>query len=68
MRSEGIGNVRKKGKASVVSSLYPYESIIKVHMKNIKIFVIYYQNAKHPYQYKSPVCTVTCLQKGRLER
>ncbi len=49
---EGIENVRKNGK---VSSLYPYEAVVRVYMKNVKSFVIDYKNAKHSYQYRSTV-------------
>lgn len=44
--------MRKNGK---VSSLYPYEAVIRVYMKSVKAFVIDYKNAKHSYQYRSSV-------------
>jgi len=44
--------MRKNGK---VSSLYPYEAVLRVYMKNMKAFIIDYRNAKHSYQYRSPV-------------
>ncbi|ELR16367.1 Vacuolar sorting protein 9 (VPS9) domain containing protein [Acanthamoeba castellanii str. Neff] len=52
LTSEGIENVRKNGK---VSSLYPYEAVVRVYMKNVRSFVIDYKNAKHSYQYRSTV-------------
>jgi len=52
LTAEGIENVRKNGK---VSSLYPYDAVVRVYMKNVKTFVVDYQSAKHSYQYRSIV-------------
>jgi len=50
--SVGIENIRKNGK---VSSVYGYDQVKKVTMKNLKTFIIKYEGAKHDYQYRSPV-------------
>ena len=49
----GIENVRQK--TDVTSSIYEYTAIVKVVAVSVTKFSIYYENAKHPYTYISPL-------------